>query len=909
MDNLDQLKETLRVNGVLFEAISINETEIKKLRGLSKTTLVLNNQGELWAIKLYTNTQMVHNLHTLSEYNCLKYIDISHNGLKTLPRELEKLTGLQHLNIRGNWLTDLPPWIEKLTGLQQLDISFNELTKLPDGLQKLTGLQQLAIGGNGLTDLPPWIEKLTGLQQLDISSNKLTKLPDGIQKLTNLQFISIQKNPFQTLPIVLLPFLQKLKVSTYDVQIDDVSEELIAQGWQTVEQYYVKKSKELQKPAVSYLAELKVMIIGDGSSGKSCISKVLKEKQYSHNPEEPSTVGIELKNINHSFRDEQWLLRLWDLGGQAAYAATQTMFMTKDTLYLVVADARTEKQPDIYLQYIKALVPNTSSDSLEKKEEKCSPPVIMVINKVDENEWFGLNKHHLQSVYPDVQDDIVRFSCVKDHEKHEIELFNAIEKVLYHPKDLYGFRRKQWPNEWLAVRKTLMEHLMIKDKTATYIRKDSYDKMCKGLSAKESEIILTGCDDLGMVFAPIAKNKNASTDWIMHAEWVTKGINKLFKLKPADSYGKSELYDHMNNNENGNRYSRDETDAILGSLKDANLAFEETGKFVIPALLPEDPPKDSLNKFPEKSEYSEWQMPQDENEDPQRSEIRFRYPFLHPKVKQIFMVELYRKRKNPILCKYGACWYHDDVRVVMKEDGNDLVFYLKYENEEKSRAYENLCEVQRNIQQEMKWLHNEFKINNGEMLHVFRTGAKGECFAEYSNKDLHTLLHEMKVHEVPLPSIRKKLLVEKILRGSNEAMLKEELQKNRNKGDKIVKNVFNKNNITYMSGCNNSNFSTTQLVGDENVVTTNTNQVVSAEVKEAKARINALDELDVKQKEDLIKFLDDVCTAVEENDEKKKQTCESSFKEIIKTLGKHASKVVEKLAQFATIAVFVKGCL
>ncbi|MDR2699372.1 MAG: GTP-binding protein [Nitrososphaerota archaeon] len=639
MDDLNQLKETLRTNRVIFEEISISETEVKKLQKLSKTTLILNNQGELWAIKLYTNTQINQILHTLSNYKYLKYIDICQINLKTLPSELQKLTSLQTLNISNNRLTVLPDWLPKLTGLWYIDISHNS---------------------------------------------------------------------FQTLPFVLLPFLQKLNASTEELLIKDVPSEFITQGWAAIEQHYIENRQELQKSDIPHLAELKVMIIGNGSSGKTCISKALKDKQnYKHtdHTDEPATEGIELRDVEHVFRQEKWLFRMWDLGGQAAYAATQSMFMTDQTLYLVVMDARTEKQPDIYLHYIQTIAPES--------------PIIIMINKVDQNKWFGLNKQLYvgNSEYCHVQEDIVRFSCAEDCEKHGAELFNAIEKVL--SNTYYGFRSKQWVPKWLKVKNDLMDYLATKNNG--YITINEYKDICakNELSEDVYNTILIGCEKLGMVFAPIAKDSSVAYDWVMHAEWITKGINLLFKLEPAVSYKKSEIFAHMENSKNSYKYTRMETSAILDCLKKEELAFEDspTSTIIIPALLPTDEP----NNFPKKEDYQMWHLP--DNGDllkSTNSEIRFRYPFLHPKIKQVFMVKLYQDLKKPVIYNYGAYWRQDGLQVVMMEDNNDIVFYLHAENEEKyGTPYATLCEVQKDIQKIMHSLHEKHHIKKMETITYF----------------------------------------------------------------------------------------------------------------------------------------------------------------------------------------------
>jgi|GEM_PF-7000384 len=238
MADLDQLKDFLKANNIIFEEIIRNETEIEKVQNkLSQTTLVVNDQGELWAFKLLNKTQQESILHTLSSFVSIQYLDVSFCALKQLPISLQAFTNLHILNIRGNSIEILPDWLQNLTNLQELYMGYNDIVILPDWLQNLTNLQILGFSGNrikflpdwlqsvnlhelymsdiNLETLPDWLQRLTSLQALDISGNNLGTLPDWLQNLTNLKKLHIGHNGLKFLPDWLqnLTSLQALDIS------------------------------------------------------------------------------------------------------------------------------------------------------------------------------------------------------------------------------------------------------------------------------------------------------------------------------------------------------------------------------------------------------------------------------------------------------------------------------------------------------------------------------------------------------------------------------------------------------------------------------------------------------------------------------------------------------------------------
>ncbi len=152
-------------------------------------------------------------------FQLLESLDLSYNGLVSLPESFGNLKSLQELYLTQNGLTALPESFGHLNSLRELHLIMNELVKLPESFGQLKSLQNLYLHYNQLTTLPESFGQLESLRILSISNNQLTRLPVSIGQLHNLQEFSISINEITTLPESLgnLRSLQKLEI--YDNQL------------------------------------------------------------------------------------------------------------------------------------------------------------------------------------------------------------------------------------------------------------------------------------------------------------------------------------------------------------------------------------------------------------------------------------------------------------------------------------------------------------------------------------------------------------------------------------------------------------------------------------------------------------------------------------------------------------------
>jgi len=143
----------------------------------------------------------------------LRSLDLSRNRLADLPASLWQLSNLERLDLGGNRLTALPAAVGTMAGLVSLDLSENRLSDLPAELRSCTSLAQLDLFNNQLTAIAP-AGSIPSLRKLDVSRNRVRELP-GFDRAVNLEDLDLSYNQIEALPPGLgsLPRLRRLDLS------------------------------------------------------------------------------------------------------------------------------------------------------------------------------------------------------------------------------------------------------------------------------------------------------------------------------------------------------------------------------------------------------------------------------------------------------------------------------------------------------------------------------------------------------------------------------------------------------------------------------------------------------------------------------------------------------------------------
>ncbi|KAH7674514.1 P-loop containing nucleoside triphosphate hydrolase protein [Dioscorea alata] len=156
--NLERLPE----DSIDSEVINFSLNKIRALDGSPNwhklRTLILSRNWQLVVISTEFFTKM----------HCLKYLDLSHAPIATLPDEIGGLIGLEYLNLSSTSLISLPMTLGNLKNLKYLYCQIYLLKNIPYGLiASLTKLQVLDLYGTSFYFLEErYLDELLSLTEL-----------------------------------------------------------------------------------------------------------------------------------------------------------------------------------------------------------------------------------------------------------------------------------------------------------------------------------------------------------------------------------------------------------------------------------------------------------------------------------------------------------------------------------------------------------------------------------------------------------------------------------------------------------------------------------------------------------------------------------------------------------------------
>lgn len=274
----------------------------------------------------------------------IAWIDLSGQGIINLPPEVGYLTEVKVLDLSDNHLTNLPPEIGKLRNLTALYLGRNQLADLPAEIGKLPLLRKLDVSGNLLTTLPPEIGHLILLEQLEASFNlKMTTLPNEISQLLLLKQLGLDWNPIERPPL-----------------------EVVSRGIQGIRNYFW----QIESVGMDYLYEAKLIIVGEAGAGKTTLARKIQNPEYTLQPD-VITEGIEITQWAFLMQDDKpFRVNIWDFGGHEIYHATHQFFLTKRSLYILVADTRREDTDFFYWLNLIELLSDKSPALIIKNEKQ-----------------------------------------------------------------------------------------------------------------------------------------------------------------------------------------------------------------------------------------------------------------------------------------------------------------------------------------------------------------------------------------------------------------------------------------------------------------------------------------------------------------------------------------------------------
>jgi len=482
--SLDQRKELKNFKS------NFKVKEFKYDKNWTVTSLILDsvNISDLKPILQFDKLETLHitfaELSTIlgiSELKRLKDLNLSNNYLTNLS-ELEQLSELNYLKLNNNRIESIGS-LQYLKKLQGLELSNNKVFSI-QGLQFLSEIKFLDLSFNKVSDIWP-LTDINKFISLNLYSNEISEIPEELfshnRKIVihnskrSSGYFNIGKNELISPP-----------------------DEIVKQGQEAIKEYILSLQEDRKS-----LNEGKVILVGDGGAGKTSLVDQIFKKSF--NPDESQTQGIKISRWSFSKNSEPVFINFWDFGGQEIMHATHQFFLSKRCLYILVLDSRKDEKAEYWLKHIESF--------------GGASPVIIVLNKIDENPSFSINESFLRSKYPGIK-QVHKVSC-KSQEGVE-SFVNSLKLEL----EKIEMINTMWPTSWFNV-KSKLENLK-----NNYIALGQYRKICveEGIfKTKRQQILLEFLHDLGVTLN-FNEIELLGTQ-VLNPHWVTTAVYRLINSK------------------------------------------------------------------------------------------------------------------------------------------------------------------------------------------------------------------------------------------------------------------------------------------------------------------------------------------------------------------------------------------
>nr|ABD75797.1 hypothetical protein [uncultured bacterium] len=572
MSDLDHIKHIEQELGIKLE--SIDETDP------SPRGYIVNQNEHVTGLMLRNCKIKVldHIISPLSALPNLTQLDISSNQLSDLT-PLYKLPNLTLLNVGTNQLSDITP-LSALSNLIELRLSSNQLNDISP-LVSLTRLTKLHLEYLPLRDISS-LKDLQELRYLNLLKCNISDI-SPLKNLEKLNRLSLHYNPISELPFWITDFDMEIRwgkygrdgyITFYDNPLKNPPPEIIKQGKEAIKNYFT----QMEEQEEDYLFEAKMLIVGEPGAGKTTLAWKMQDAECALPKEEETTRGIEVKPyyfplqpqdfaafphqeklVDHNFR-----LNLWDFGGQEIYKATHRFFLSKRSLYTLVADSRNE---DADFNYWLHIVEMFGGDS----------PLLIVLNEKHQRKR-NLDASAMRARF----DNISQVLDVDFAEADNSRLKKLQQAIKYYVSQLPNIGNPV-PAKWTVVREALEQ-----DERATITLQD-YLTICKntGIAKPQDALVLSQYfHDIG-VFLHFQEDDLLNRTIFLKPNWATNAVYKIL--------------DHPLLNQQQGRFNKDDAHTIwceeeyallcnelLRLMQKFFLTYEidHSGEYIVPERLP-----------------------------------------------------------------------------------------------------------------------------------------------------------------------------------------------------------------------------------------------------------------------------------------------------------------------------------
>ena len=123
-------------------------------------------------------------------------VKLNYKKINKIPEQIFSFNNLQILEMYHNDLTHIPKEIKLLTRLKELRLSNNKIMHIPDELYFLTKLEKLVLNHNPIKNLSSKIKNMLGLKCIYIGATDIQTFPDELFELPNIEKIGYHQSIF-----------------------------------------------------------------------------------------------------------------------------------------------------------------------------------------------------------------------------------------------------------------------------------------------------------------------------------------------------------------------------------------------------------------------------------------------------------------------------------------------------------------------------------------------------------------------------------------------------------------------------------------------------------------------------------------------------------------------------------------
>ncbi len=325
-------------------------------------------------------------------------------------------------------------------------------------------------------------------------------------------------------------------IKVEECPLSNPPKEIVEQGNEAILRYWA----ELDRVGKKKVNEARLLLVGQGASGKTTLKDKLKDKDALMPEPDATTIGINIERLNcQNTEGEDFTVQVWDFGGQNIQKYAHQFFMSDSVVYAVVSNTR-EQNPNF--QYWLNIIELLGKDS----------PFFIVQNEKDGHTEPLKDITQIQERFPHT------FKSVEQVNLKNAAIdprFDILKQRLFYAATQLPHTQKEYLVSFINVR----NQLEILSKTKQTITFREFKELCKEEGIEDVELM----NDYARTFTLLGIALHFSDDvhlktqvflrpkWIIDALFavlyaeIVKNQNGKFSASDAETIWSNEEYEDM----------------------------------------------------------------------------------------------------------------------------------------------------------------------------------------------------------------------------------------------------------------------------------------------------------------------------------------------------------------------------